>query len=278
MVDLAAQARRLHDIGLNSYESNAYLVLIGHVQFKALDVASRARIPRAKIYEVLNGLVDKGFVRVVHGKTKKFSAVEPRLALSSYLGRRRERFLREWEDRERLAKTLSDELAGVFLAGSIGHGSLDYLRIITDTRQIVEEYRGMLVRTESEYVEFARRPYGVDPGREPIVRRLADKGTVCKLLFDFTDLEDASGGEKLASLQEAGADVRLGRNIPLKLALFDSLNGMISLDDPVVSHRKFTALVFEHRSLGSAMRTLFNDFWDNSFPLEEVVGNGAGAS
>ncbi|MCY4187481.1 MAG: helix-turn-helix domain-containing protein, partial [Bryobacterales bacterium] len=66
-MELEAQARRLHDIGLNAYESNAYLVLIGHLQFKALDVASRANIPRAKIYEVLNSLVDKGFVRVVQG-------------------------------------------------------------------------------------------------------------------------------------------------------------------------------------------------------------------
>lgn len=271
MVELAAQARRLHDIGLNSYESNAYLVLIGHVQFKALDVASRASIPRAKVYEVLNSLVDKGFVRVVHGKTKQFSAVEPRVALAGYLGRRRERFLREWEDRQRLAKTLSDDLASVFRVGSNGHSALDYLRIITDTRQIIEEYRGMLAQTESEYVEFARRPYGVNPGREPMVRTLADRGTACRLLFDTRDMDQEQVGKRLSDLRKAGAEVRLGHNIPLKLALFDSQSGMISLDDPVVSHQKITALVFEHRSLGTAMRTLFDDYWDRSSPLEDLV-------
>ncbi len=274
MVDLATQARRLHDVGLNLYESNAYLVLIGHVQFKALDVASRANIPRAKIYEVLSSLVDKGFVRVVQAKTKQYSAVEPRLALAGYLGRRREAFLSEWEDRQRLAKTLSDELAGIFRAGSNGNSALNYLRIITDTRQIVEEYRGMLVQTDREYVEFARRPYGVDPSREPIVRSLADRGTVCKLLFDLRDLEHGSGGEDLANLRAAGAEVRLGRSVPLKLALFDNHSGMISLDDPVVSHRKITALVFEHLSLGTAMRTLFDDLWNRSSPLEDFVAAG----
>lgn len=276
-MELEAQARRLHDVGLNAYESNAYLVLIGHVQFKALDVASRANIPRAKIYEVLNSLVDKGFVRVVHGKTKQFSAVEPRLALEGYLGRRRERFLREWEDRQQLATSLSDELAKTFRDGSNGHSALDYLRIITDTSQIVEEYRNMLLQTRNEYLEFARRPYGVDPGREPIVQSLADKGTVCKLLFDFSDVEDPEGRDRLKLLEKAGAEVRLGRNVPMKLALFDSHSGMISLDDPVVSHQKITALVFEHRSLGSAMRTLFVDFWNRSSGLEAVQGNGAGA-
>ena len=276
-MELEAQARSLHDIGLNAYESNAYLVLIGHVQFKALDVASRANIPRAKIYEVLNSLVDKGFVRVVQGKTKQFSAVEPRLALDGYLGRRRERFLRELEDRQQLATLLSNELANTFRDGSNGHSALDYLRIITDTSQIVEEYRNLLLQTRNEYVEFARRPYGVDPGREPIVQSLADKGTLCQLLFDFSDVEDREGYDRLKLLEEVGAEVRLVRNIPMKLALFDSHSGMISLDDPVVSHQKITALVFEHRSLGSAMRTLFVDFWNRSSSLDDVRNNGAGA-
>ncbi len=268
-MDLEIHARRLNVVGLNAYESKAYLVLIGHLQFKALDVASRADIPRAKVYEVLSSLIDKGFVRVVHGKTKQFSAVEPRLALESYLNRRRETFLREWNNRQRLASQLSADLADVFQDGSHGRSPLDYLRIISDTRQIVEEYRQMLVQTQNEYLEFARPPYAVDPGHEPIVRSLAEKGTACRLVFDASDASAAGGRDKLRLLEEAGADVRLGRNVPMKLALFDSHSGMISLDDPVVSHPQITALVFEHRSLGTAMRTLFADFWNRSAPLDD---------
>ena len=214
MVELEAQARRLHDVGLNAYESNAYLVLIGHLQFKALDVASRANIPRAKIYEVLNSLVDKGFVRVVHGKTKQFSAVEPRLALAGYLGRRKDRFLREWEDRQQLAKSLSDDLANVFKDGSNGHSALDYLRIITDTGQIVEEYRTLLLQTRNEYLEFARRPYGVDPGREPIVKSLADKGTACKLMFDFSDVADDEEHDQAETARRGGGGGALRAQYP----------------------------------------------------------------
>ena len=263
--------RRLHDIGLNAYESSAYMVLIGRVQFKALEVAGRANIPRAKIYDVLNSLVDKGFVRVMYGKVKQFSAVEPRLALEGYLTRRRDQFLREWEDRQKVADMLSSDLAEVFRDGSNGHSPLDYLRIIGDTRQIVEEYRQMLVQTRNEYLEFARPPYGVDPGHEPIVRSLADKGTACKLMFDSSDVASPARRQKLSLLEAAGAEVRVGRNIPMKLALFDSHSGMISLDDPVVSQQKITALVFEHRSLGSAMRMLFVDFWNRSARLSDFA-------
>ena len=276
-MELALHKRRLHDLGLNAYESSAYIVLIGHVQFKALEVAGRANIPRAKIYDVLNSLVDKGFVRVVHGKTKQFSAVEPRLALEGYLNRRRESFLREWEDRQQLADQVSNDLATVFQDGSHGHSPLDYLRIIGDTRQIVEEYRRMLLETRNEYLEFARPPYAVDPGHEPIVKSLVDKGLACRLMFDPHGFRDPVGKAKLKLLEHAGAEIRVGRNIPMKLALFDGHSGMISLDDPVVSHQRITALVFEHRSLGSAMRTLFDDLWNRSSTLDDFPFDEAGS-
>ncbi len=256
-VEHELQLRRLQHIGLNTYESRAYLVLIGHPRFKALEVAGRARIPRQKIYEVLDSLVEKGFVQVVQGKAKEFSAVEPQMALQSYLSRKKEAFEREWQDRHGLAHLLTADLAEVYANGNRGRGTLDYLRIVADTGQIGEEYRRLLLQSHEEYLEFARPPYAVDPAREPLVARLLDKGLRCRLLFDAAIKEQSS----LNALKEAGAEVRLSSDLPLKLALFDNQRGMISLDDPVVSHPQITAVVFEHPSLATAMRSLFDDFW-----------------
>jgi len=57
--------RRLQQLGLNAYEARSYLVLIGHPRFKAIELAARAHVPRQKIYEVLDSLVEKGFAQVV---------------------------------------------------------------------------------------------------------------------------------------------------------------------------------------------------------------------
>src|ERR1700740_1540762 len=88
-VDFQRFWRRLQQLGLNAYESRSYLVLLGHPRFKALELAARAHVPRQKIYEVLDSLVEKGFAQVVQEKTKLFSAVEPSLALPGYLTRKR---------------------------------------------------------------------------------------------------------------------------------------------------------------------------------------------
>src|SRR3982074_1262770 len=82
--------RRLQQLGLNAYEARSYLVLIGHPRFKALELAARAHVPRQKIYEVLDSLVEKGFAQVVQEKTKLFSAVEPSLAVPGFLARQRQ--------------------------------------------------------------------------------------------------------------------------------------------------------------------------------------------
>src|SRR5512134_750839 len=94
-IDFQRFWRRLQQIGLNAYEARAYLVLVGHPRFKALELAARAHVPRQKIYEVLDGLVEKGFAQVVQEKTKLFSAVEPDIAVPSHLSRKRQQLEHE---------------------------------------------------------------------------------------------------------------------------------------------------------------------------------------
>src|SRR3974377_1335690 len=106
--------RRLQQLGLNAYESRSYLVLLGHPKFKALELAARAHVPRQKIYEVLDSLVEKGFAQVVREKTKLFSAVEPSLASPGYLGRKRSLMEQELMDNGRAGTGLLDDLEETF--------------------------------------------------------------------------------------------------------------------------------------------------------------------
>src|SRR5437016_14436524 len=109
-IDFQRFWRRLQQLGLNAYESRSYLVLLGHPKFKALELAARAHVPRQKIYEVLDSLVEKGFAQVVQEKTKLFSAVEPSLAIPSDLARRAQTVRQELKDQSRMADGLTHDL------------------------------------------------------------------------------------------------------------------------------------------------------------------------
>jgi sugar-specific transcriptional regulator TrmB len=254
-VDFQRFWRRLQQLGLNAYESRSYLVLLGHPKFKALELAARAHVPRQKIYEVLDSLVEKGFAQVVQEKTKLFSAVEPSLAIPGYLGRKRQVL-----EQELTGGVLIDDLKNLYSEGQGGRGTLDFLRIVTEPSQTGAEYRRMLSEVKEEYIEFSRPPYAVDPLDEKLVKQARTAGVKCRLLLEAASL-DENHRNRLNDYVAAGVEVRVADSLPMKLALFDSRHGMIALLDPVITRPAWTAVVFHHEGMGEAMQGLFEDHW-----------------
>jgi hypothetical protein len=262
-IDFQRFWRRLQQLGLNAYESRSYLVLLGHPRFKALELAARAHVPRQKIYEVLDSLVEKGFAQVVQEKTKLFSAVEPSLAIPGYLGRKRQLLEQELTDNGRAGTALIDDLATLYSEGQGGRGTLDFLRIVTEPGQTAAEYRRMLAEVKTEYLEFSRPPYAVDPLDEKLVKQAGAGGVACRLLLEPSSLDDTHR-QRLAEYIEAGIEVRVTDSLPMKLAVFDGRHGMIALLDPVITRPSWTAVVFQHEGMGEAMKGLFEDHWRRS--------------
>jgi hypothetical protein len=262
LVDVEYQRfwKGLQQLGLNAYEARTYLVLLGHARFKALELAPRSHVPRQKIYEVLDSLVEKGFARVVQDRTKLFSAVEPNLAIPAYLARRRKILEHELTNQARSANNLMEDLNGLYSEGRGGRGTLDFLRIISEPAQTAAEYRRMLGDVTAEYLEFSRPPYAVDPLDELLVRQARLNGVSCRLLIESGTL-DEHHRQRLGEYGTAGVEIRQAPSLPLKLALFDGRSGLIALLDPVISKPTWTSLVFEHAGLGEAMKHLFEDRW-----------------
>src|ERR1700680_1937264 len=213
-VDFQRFWRRLQQLGLNAYESRSYLVLLGHPKFKALELAARAHVPRQKIYEVLDSLVERGFAQVVQEKTKLFSAVEPSLAIPSYLARRRQLLEHEITDQSRVAAALIDDLKAMYSEGQGGRGTLDFLRIVTEPAQTAAEYQRMLSEVKKEYVESSRPPYAVAPLDEQLVKQARLPGVSCRILIESAALEDMHR-HSLEEYSVAGVEVRQAALLPI---------------------------------------------------------------
>jgi sugar-specific transcriptional regulator TrmB len=259
-IDFQRFWRRLQQIGLNAYEARSYLVLVGHPRFKALELAARSHVPRQKIYEVLDSLIEKGFAQVVQEKTKLFSAVEPTLAIPAYLARRGEAVQHELEEQARYANGLVEDLKRAYSEGQGGRGTLDYLRIVGESAQIAAQYRRMLSEVKTEYFEFSRPPYAVDPLDEQLVRQARSRGVTCRLLYEAGTIDEAHQA-RMGEFRSAGVEVMSSTSLPMKLAVFDGRQGMVALLDPVITKPSWTALMFDHPGFAEAMRGLFEGYW-----------------
>jgi len=252
--------QRLQSMGLNAYEARSYLVLVGHARFKALELAARAHVPRQKIYEVLDSLVEKGFAQVIQEKTKLFSAVSPNQAIPSYLARRQQALEHQLNDQAETGRGMVDELMAAYAEGQGGRGTLDYLRIVGEPGQIAAHFRRMLSEATEEYCEFSRPPYAVDPLDAELVIRARDRDVICRVMVEQGTL-DATHQQFLDDYRAAGVEVRSIEKVPMKMAVFDGRQGLIALLDPVITKPAWTSVIFDHAGMAEAMRGFFEEYW-----------------
>jgi hypothetical protein len=127
----------------------------------------------------------------------------------------------------------------------------------------------MLGEVKTEYLEFSRPPYAVDPLDERLVRKARSHGVSCRLLIETgtvieTGKLDTPHRQRLAEYAQAGVEIRQASSLPLKLALFDGKQGLIAMLDPVVTIPAWTSVVFDHAGFAEAMHHLFEDRWQRA--------------
>lgn len=67
----------LREMGLNAYEIDSYLVLLNGGQMTAMEVSEQASVPYSKMYEVLNSLKEKGWIKSTESRPFKYYPVPP---------------------------------------------------------------------------------------------------------------------------------------------------------------------------------------------------------
>jgi HTH-type transcriptional regulator, sugar sensing transcriptional regulator len=67
----------LHELGLNAYEIDAYIALLEGGEMNAMEISEKAQVPYSKIYEVLNSLKEKGWIKSGESRPNKYFPVPP---------------------------------------------------------------------------------------------------------------------------------------------------------------------------------------------------------
>lgn len=73
---------KLKALGLTEYESKVYLQLVLKGELEAYELSKASEVPLPRVYQVLEELKGKGFVKEVLGRPKRFDAIPPPDAIS----------------------------------------------------------------------------------------------------------------------------------------------------------------------------------------------------
>jgi sugar-specific transcriptional regulator TrmB len=87
----------LREMGLNAYEIDAYTALLEEGEMTAMEISRKAAVPYSKIYEVLNSLKEKGWVKSRESRPTKYYPVPP-VEAATFTKIRMEDKYHKWEE------------------------------------------------------------------------------------------------------------------------------------------------------------------------------------
>ncbi len=97
----------LREMGLNAYEIDTYIVLLEGGQMTAKEISREASVPYSKIYDVLNSLKNKSWVKSSESRPFKYYPIPPIEALASTKFRLEDKY-QSWES------SLAEELQPLY--------------------------------------------------------------------------------------------------------------------------------------------------------------------
>ncbi|MPZ51914.1 MAG: TrmB family transcriptional regulator [Acidimicrobiia bacterium] len=260
---LVAKLKRL---GLTSYESKAYVALLGRDSFTAAQVSRQGGVPRQRVYDVLAGLVQRGLAVTRPGDVVKYSAAPPDIAMGRLVAAHRT----ELEELEGEAGSIIDELDPLYRSGQEQTDPLEYIEVLRERSALTKRFSEIQAGVKKEILTFTRPPYATPP-QENVDGLEVSRSHLARAVYEFSVFDDPDVTEGVQRFVDAGEKARFVESLPLKLAIIDEEIVMFGMVDPVAGSATLTTVVVQHPSLALVLKAAFDSVWNSGLEFEEAM-------
>ena len=253
----------LTNLGLNRYEAAVYMALLERQDFTPSQLATRAQVPRQRIYDVLASLCDRGLsVERRSGKQRLFQAVDPAHALPGLLQAKQRQYEAELARQQHQTNEMVAALAPLYVAGHRNQDPLAYVEVLSDPNRIVERGTHLAKSAQQSICVFFSSPslLSHEAGLK-LVQDPLERGITYRTIYEHNVWQEPSSREFVRQCQALGQQIRFIPEVPFKMQLFDERVTLLSLQDPVASTPNFTALSITHPGLASMLNIAFETLW-----------------
>jgi len=249
----------LEKLGLNEYESRVYtsLVLLG--PSKASEISNESEVPQSKIYDILEGLMNKQLVEVFEGRPKEFKAVGPEIAFRNFL-EKEEKQLKELKLRmDSISSSLKprrEEITG----GIWSIKGRKWAEFFNKTSE-------MLDRSE-KYAYGVTRDYSLSAKLIEAVKACVRKGVKVKVIG--MEIPNEVSYNRVKWYKDAGVEVRVFETkLHPRIVLIDGKEVLLRLDhDPTKRNRfGFNSIWSDDTSLVKVIDTYIKNLWKKAVPI-----------
>jgi len=260
-----AEFSSLTSLGLNGYESAAYMALLSRPELGPPDVAHRAGIPRQRIYDVLASLVCKGLCIARNSTPKTYSAVDPEIALELLAQERVAAYDRQRQEIHTLAARLTAELAPIFASGRGQNDPLAYVEVLAGPTRISHRALALAAAAKKSVNSCIKRPLILSKEQNwTFLKAPLGRGLRYRALCDTEVLEDTELREWMMQFRDWGLEIRVVPQVPLKMQSFDDEVVLVSMQDPAGGQPSFTAVAIHNRGAVAMLNLAFEYLWSQA--------------
>lgn len=278
----------LQKLGLNLYESRAYLALLLRRQLSAKDLGQMTTIPQSRTYDVLESLKDKGFALTTPSSPKLYTPVEPDRVLSSYYGIKKKevqaQVLKVQEEAEvklgalqEAYSTLIKELPSLQREGL---SVPEPVWVIEGRENIENTMTSLIQKAKKEFFRITRPPdprskYPFDPfyfvgiERRKHIYDALERGVQMHWLSIAREVPTFLGSE--VEEQPVRRYLEKDEEIPEKFVLVDGKTVLLNLRDPVSQTFGSIALLIESELTYKIFREHFEAMWGRAKPIADLL-------
>ncbi len=257
------QQENLINLGLTRYEALVYLALLERQDFTPSQVATRAQVPRQRIYDVLASLCDRGLCVERHsGRQRMFQAVEPASGLPTLLREKQRQYEVELARQQQQTDELVAALTPIYTAGHNTQDPLAYIEVLSEPNRISDRGNKLAESAQKSICVFFTYPslLSYEEGLK-LVKNPLSRGISYRTIYEENMWQDPNSRDFIRQCQEWGQEVRFVPEVPFKMQLFDEQVTLMSLQDPLVGTPSFTAVNITHPGLAKMLQIAFEALW-----------------
>lgn len=255
------RATLLSELGLSSYEARAYLALARSGAMTADEVADQSDVPRGRVYDVLNTLVDRSLARADDGRPRTYVRVEPAEAVDRLLECRVDELEEQRSAYERTASAAEDALADLTDDDTRDGFATSALHEEAARDLLLERFAAV-----DDSVRIAADTVDVSPEFEDAfaqrLQELLEVDVSIQLLA--SDLGDAAG---LDAMCESGMAVRRADRIPQqRFIVLDDAEVCLEVVNPASPDELLGVVNFREDDTARELAASFDELWERAEP------------
>lgn len=249
-------------MGLSSNEAKVYMALLKKKISNVSEIVTLSGVPQKMIYYILQKLMQKGLCTLIPGKIKKYKPANPDTGIGNFISQAQQQIS--------LSQEMLSELKKDYERGQNETGDFEYIEIIQNKTQITEKVIYLEKKAKEEVLSFNKPPYAMTKRNVEEVKGLK-KGIKYKSIYQVADLRDVIAESVVEMYRQAGEEVRVTPELPIKMMIFDNKIAMFALEDHVIPGNDFSIVVIQNSNLLKILKESFNTYWQNAMTYEEFI-------